>query len=166
MIFNTQFVMHKRYNIFSSIKYNDNKNDNGYFKTDFGVIVPSVKNLEEMFNSNILNFTQKNNNNDTNNKNIDMKSSFKSPDNNIDNTDNNNKYNNNNNRCNDRNNTDNKNIHSDAHLKCQDYHQYDIIAGIMENQAINLFQRFYSQENKLAPIEKRNINKKSRVKES
>lgn len=35
------------------------------------------------------------------------------------------------------------------------YHNYPIESGFMKNEAIELFQQFYSRENRRAPIEKR-----------
>ena len=35
------------------------------------------------------------------------------------------------------------------------YHNYPIESGLMKNEAIELFQQFYSRENRRAPIEKR-----------
>ncbi len=41
------------------------------------------------------------------------------------------------------------------------YHSYNIIGGILKDQAIEIFQKFYLSENRRAPEGKRKIRKKT-----
>ena len=50
-------------------------------------------------------------------------------------------------------------VHSDERLG-GDYRRYEVSPGLMEKEAIKLFQKFYSGENLRAPEEKRKIRRK------
>lgn len=45
-------------------------------------------------------------------------------------------------------------VHEDGH-KLAGYHSYDVTSGVMAEEAIAIFQRFYVTENKRAPLGKR-----------
>lgn len=46
------------------------------------------------------------------------------------------------------------NVHEDGE-KLEDHHSYSVTSGVMANEAIEIFQRFYVTENKRAPLGKR-----------